>query len=90
MVKEKSKRMVKGRRKPTATYTFPLVIEHDADGYFMSCPLLQGCYTQGNTYEEAMRNIADVLRLHIEDRLANHEAIPLTQNVSVALLAVAA
>jgi predicted RNase H-like HicB family nuclease len=48
--------------------TFPIVIEGDADGYFVSCPALQGCYSQGDTYEEAVENIKDAIRLHIEDR----------------------
>jgi len=31
-----------------------IVIEADADGFFVSCPALQGCYSQGDTYEEAV------------------------------------
>ena len=57
-------------------YRFPVVIEKDADGYYAFCPDLQGCYTQGDTYEEALRNIEDSIRLHIEDRLASGEEIP--------------
>jgi len=41
-------------------YTFPVVIEKDEDGYFAYCPTLQGCYTQGDTYEEALANIRDL------------------------------
>jgi predicted RNase H-like HicB family nuclease len=63
--------------------TLPIVIEADADGYFVSCPALQGCYSQGDTYEEAMKNIQDAIRLHIEDRLADGEEIP--EHVSVTL-----
>jgi len=63
--------------------TLPIVIEADADGYFVSCPALQGCYSQGDTYEEAMKNIQDTIRLHIEDRLADGEEIP--KHVSVTL-----
>lgn len=46
-----------------------LIIEKDKDGYFAFCPVLQGCYTQGDSYEEVLRNIEDAIRLHIEDRL---------------------
>ena len=49
-------------------YTLPIVIEKDADGYFAQCPALQGCYTQGDTYEEVLANIKDAIGLHIEDR----------------------
>ena len=37
--------------------TLPIVIEADSDGFFVSCPPLQGCYSQGETYEEAVDNI---------------------------------
>ena len=49
--------------------TFPIIVEADSDGYYVSCPALQGCYSQGDTYEEAVANIKDAIRLHIEDRL---------------------
>src|SRR5579859_6675364 len=63
--------------------TLPIVVEADSDGYFVSCPALQGCYSQGDTYEEAVENIKDAIRLHIEDRLADGEEIP--EHVSVSL-----
>ncbi len=51
-------------------YNLPIVIKKDADGYFAQCPALQGCYTQGDTYEEVLTNIKDAIGLHIEDWLA--------------------
>ncbi len=63
--------------------TLPIVVEADSDGYFVSCPSLQGCYSQGDTYEEAVKNIKDAIRLHVEDRLACGEEIP--EHVSVSL-----
>jgi predicted RNase H-like HicB family nuclease len=63
--------------------TLPIVIEGDADGYFVSCPALQGCYSQGDTYEEAVENIKDAIRLHLQDRIASGEEIP--EHVSVSL-----
>ena len=63
--------------------TLLIVIEADADGYFVSCPALQGCYSQGESYEEAVQNIKDAIRLHVEDRVADGEEIP--QHVSVTL-----
>ncbi len=57
-------------------YKVPVVIEKDQDGYFAYCPDLQGCYTQGDTYEEVLENIKDAIRLHIIDRLEEGEKIP--------------
>ena len=51
------------------TYRFSVVVEKDQDGYFAFCSELQGRYTQGETYEEALENIKDAIRLHVEDRL---------------------
>jgi predicted RNase H-like HicB family nuclease len=64
-------------------YTLPIIIERDADGFFVSCPALQGCYTQGASYDEAIANIKDAIRLHLEDHQADHEE--LTEEKSVSL-----
>lgn len=57
-------------------YEFTIVIEKDADGRFLAiCPALQGCYTEGETQEEARELIEDAIRLHIEDRLSCGEPI---------------
>lgn len=52
---------------------FLVIIEHDKDGYVAECLDLQGCYTQGKTYEEALRNIEDAIKLHVVDRTAKKE-----------------
>jgi predicted RNase H-like HicB family nuclease len=49
--------------------TFLIDVEADQDGYFVSCPALQGCYSQGDTYDEAIANIEDAILLHVEDRI---------------------
>jgi len=67
----------------------PNVIEADTDGYFVSCPGLQGCYSQGDTHEEAVENIKDAIRLHIEDRLAGGEEIPEHTTVSLSTIEIA-
>lgn len=70
-------------------YRFSVVIEKDSDGYFAFCPELQGCYTQGDTYEEVLKNIEDAIQLHIEDRKENGEEIPKIEMVSLTTLDVA-
>jgi len=71
-----------------STYKFSVVVEKDNDGYFASCPELQGCYTQGDSYEEAMENIQDAIKLHVEDRIENGEDIQQSESVSLTLLEV--
>ncbi len=65
------------------TYHFAAVIEKDEDGYYAFCPELQGCYTSGETYEEVRANLADAIRLHVEDRLADGEEIKEPQSVNL-------
>ena len=69
-------------------YEFTVVIERDEDGRFLAvCPALQGCYTEGETEEEAGELIRDAIRLHIEDRLATGE--PIYQEVGATKVRVA-
>jgi len=57
-------------------YEFTVVIEKDEDGRFVAiCPALQGCYTEGETEEEARQLIEDAIRLHVESRIARNEPI---------------
>jgi predicted RNase H-like HicB family nuclease len=72
-----------------STYKFPVVIEKDQDGYFAFCPELQGCYTQGNSYEQVIENIKDAIRLHVEDRIEAGEDIPSAEAISLTSLEVA-
>lgn len=61
-----------------ARYQFTVVIERDEDGvYIASCPALQGCYSQGETYQEAVENLKDAIKLHIEARQSLGEPIPI-------------
>ena len=60
------------------SYRFSIVVEQDEDGvYISSCPVLQGCYSQGNTYGEAVENLKDAIRLHIEARREVGEPVPI-------------
>ena len=72
------------------TYRFSIIIERDEHGYFVRCPELQGCYSQGETYEEAMENIKDAITLHVRDRLADEEKISHLQSISFGTIEVAA
>jgi predicted RNase H-like HicB family nuclease len=57
-------------------FNYTVVIEKDEDGSFLAiCPALQGCYTEGNTKEEALEYIKDAIKLHIEERIANGEPL---------------
>lgn len=52
----------------------PVVIERGEDGYYVvECPVLDGCYTQGKTLDEALFNIREVIELILEDSEAREQ-----------------
>jgi len=47
----------------------PVFIEKDEDGFYVvECPLFEGCYSQGKTVDEALRNIREVIQLVVEEK----------------------
>ena len=69
-------------------YRFSIIIEEDKDGFFAFCPELHGCYTQGENHEEALNNIKDAIKLHLEDRIAEKEKLPEIRSVSLSTIEV--
>ncbi len=66
----------------TMTRSFPVLIEKDQTGFFVaSCPVLEGCYTQGKTLDEAMENIKEAISLCLEDM--EEDDIPDTQSIVI-------
>jgi predicted RNase H-like HicB family nuclease len=43
-----------------------IIIEKDPLGYYAYCPQLIGCQSQGDTFEEVLRNIKEALELYLE------------------------
>lgn len=63
MPRLKSKYLYYGRR-------LPIIVEKGEDGfYIVECPLFEGCYTQGKTIDEALRNIREVIEMILGCRL---------------------
>lgn len=63
-----------------SNYNFPIIIERDEDGFYVaSTPVIQGCYTQGKTYQEALKRIQEAIELHIEARHIQIAFIPQTK-----------
>lgn len=57
--------------------SFPVVLVPQPEGgYFVQCPTLPGCYSQGDTVEESLANIKEAIELVIEDMTASGEAVP--------------
>lgn len=57
-------------------YQFTVIIQQDEEGNYLAiCPALQGCYAEGETPEEALNYLREVIQLHVEDRQARNEPI---------------
>ena len=63
--------------------TFPIVIQKESTGgYTVINPLLAGCYSQGETLEEALANIKEATELCLEE-LAETGTQPSFENTSI-------
>ena len=59
------------------TYDFKVILQPDeTGGYVISCPSLPGCYSQGDSIDEALENIKEAIALCLEDTEAEGEEIP--------------
>jgi len=59
------------------TRSYNVALEPDVDGgYVAIVPAFPGCYSQGETVEEALANAREAITLTIEDMQATGEAIP--------------
>lgn len=46
---------------------FPVIVHEDeSGGYWVECPVLEGCYSQGRTIDVALKNIREAIELCLE------------------------
>jgi predicted RNase H-like HicB family nuclease len=56
---------------------YTVVLQRESDGgYVATVPALPGCVSQGDSREEALRNIEEAIGLYLEDVEAAGEPIP--------------
>lgn len=57
--------------------SFPVYfIPQEGGGYTVTCPVLPGCHSQGQTRQDAENNIREAIELVIEDMIEQGEPIP--------------
>jgi len=61
------------------------IIIHPAEegGYWVEVPTLPGCFSQGESIGEAMRNIKEAIELHIEGLMEEHESVPIENDLII-------
>ena len=46
-----------------------MFVEKDEDSFYVvECPILEGCYSQGKTLDEALKNVREVIKLVLEEK----------------------
>lgn len=48
------------------SYKVQVLFSKDKNGYYVYCPELPGCHSQGDTFEEANENIKEAIGLYME------------------------
>lgn len=59
-------------------YSFQIVIEREPEdqGYLAYSPTLPGCFSNGKSVEEAMRNIREAIEQHVGSLLSHRQPVP--------------
>jgi predicted RNase H-like HicB family nuclease len=66
IMKKKKERLSKFK-----SLTLPLFMEKNENGFYVvECPVLEACYTQGKTIDEALKNIREVIEMILEEKEA--------------------
>lgn len=48
-------------------YNYTVILQKEPEvGYHAFCPILKGCHSQGDSFEEAIDNITEAIELYIE------------------------
>ena len=48
-------------------YNYTVIFEKEIEGgYYAFCPVLKGCHSQGDNFEEALENITEAVALYLE------------------------
>jgi predicted RNase H-like HicB family nuclease len=68
-------------------YTVILIPEEEG-GYSVEVPALPGCYTQGETKEEAIAMAREAIELYLESCQAHNEPIPQEFGIESLVIAV--
>lgn len=68
------------------------MLEPDPDegGYVVHCPALPGCYSQGDTRDEAIENIREAIEAYLESLKKDHLPIPRGVDPEIASVRVSA
>ena len=62
--------------------TYPAILHPERNGYWVSYPNVDGCYSDGESLEEAMENAQEALALHLSALVELEQALPQATNLN--------
>jgi predicted RNase H-like HicB family nuclease len=69
--------MARRRRRTTEIQSYSVhFIPAEEGGYVVEVPALEGCFSQGETFEEAEANAREAIEAHLESLRAHGDRIP--------------
>jgi len=57
-------------------YDYTVILEKEEGGYHAFCPMLKGCHSEGDTFEETIENMTEAIELYLESLIAHQQPIP--------------
>jgi predicted RNase H-like HicB family nuclease len=67
-------------------YRFSAYVIRDIEGWMAVCPEFPDCRALGATYEQALANLRDLIRIYVEDGLGDDEPVPQHEELSFTTL----
>ncbi|MBU2579045.1 type II toxin-antitoxin system HicB family antitoxin [Patescibacteria group bacterium] len=65
------------KKKSTKIYKYTAIFEPaEEGGYIVTVPMLPGCVTEGDTFEEAQEMTKDAIQCYIESLIKHKEPVP--------------
>ena len=56
---------------------YTVILDRQPDKvYHVFCPVLPGCHSEGDTLEEALKNIKEAIEVYVDSLKAHHEKVP--------------
>ena len=74
---------VRVRRPAVITIDYSVIV-HEAEegGYWVEAPALPGCYSQGETLDDALDNVKEAIALYLEALMDDDMRIPMDSDVA--------
>ena len=70
------------------SYKVSIVIEKDEFGYYAYSPELEGCQSQGDSFEEVIANIREAIELYLETLTEEEKKACLSREIMTSTLEV--